>query len=946
MVSCSRDRPKGRASATGGLFCEVCSLFSNVTRCKNVSATNRLWQTLSDNPATCATSCVVASRGNNIVGPDSIRQLVKNGTLNDDTLVFFPYKTEQGRRHLGWHGTHRRWAECKHEFAGGELSQEHRSSRTEKRAQLKVWHEGDVQPSDIKQGLLGDCYLMAACASIALLPPAYLVHDLIIDESDVGLFGVKFYFAGRWMSVVIDDWFPCIICGGVLRPCFAQPSSDGALWTCIIEKAFAKLMGSFEAIIGGEAVDAQNYLCAGDIETRELNGEASLQDSVATEDNPASSSTQRKREKPMQQGVKQDAAEQIWLELCDRVPLPRDRSASSIAIDGGQHTGAAAFFSCAVASSKTSAAASSGLNAQHQYSILGAIELVSSGERIIELRDPHGKCEWNGAFCPTDTRWTSAVKREIFGSSRQSVPESGCAFMRWVDFRSFFDEIGICSAFPQAQAQGVVRRESVLGRFDAHSSGGKHGLDTFKFNPAFSLHMLAGRSSQGKRRAASNERRVRVKVTLSQPDTRPIKRSDVAGGGAHGHALPWEDMYLYCLTASTYQRLTAPRTLARGTESSKRNIRGGASRLSGMLPSQRPTQPVEPSDPYLPDWVREISPTLRLRRRLGQAELDLDPQEHYVLVACPWGPGVSYTADSERSTTNGRTSIGGLGNGWDFCITLHASAEVQLSPFESDRSAELPGTEQRQLMQSLRPRQACCFICERGFETGEAHYEVPEGHTHLQCHEDYRERTARRCLECGKAVLGRYRQLEEDDPNALALRAKLNAAHGFEATIDWKHPLVVHSDNGCYDRYRERTAPRCAVCGGSVLSKYYEVDKDGGDAKLIIHAEGDCYQQYQEATAERCLICKLPVLGSFYDVQKDSKQGKVHADGHCHKRWLESVAPRCADCRKPIMGSSYQVGVHGARVQVHAEGHCLARWKARQEAGRHTHNRAAPDDDY
>ena len=131
-----------------------------------------------------------------------------------------------------------------------------------------------------------------------------------------------------------------------------------------------------------------------------------------------------------------------------------------------------------------------------------------------------------------------------------------------------------------------------------------------------------------------------------------------------------------------------------------------------------------------------------------------------------------------------------------------------------------------------------------------------------------------------------------------------------------------------------------------MLSKYYEVDKDGGGAKLIIHAEGDCYQQYQEATAERCLVCKLPVLGSYYDVQKDSEQGKVHADGPCHKRWLESAAPRCAECSEPIVGSSYQVGAHGARVQVHADGHCLARWKARQETSRHTHNGAASDDDY
>eukprot|EP01043_Picozoa_sp_COSAG02_P034182 COSAG02_NODE_2377_length_9006_cov_6.225864_2_plen_617_part_00 len=502
-----------------------------------------------------ALSFVVASRGEDVVGPDSIRQLVEGGTLNDDTLVFFPYKTEQGRRHKGWHGAHRRWADCRDEFAGGELSQVHRRPNMP----LKVWHEGDVQPSDIQQGLLGDCYLMAACASIALLPPEYLVHDLIIDCSDVGLFGVKFYFAGRWMSVAIDDRFPCIISGGVVRPCFAQPSSDGALWTCIIEKAFAKLMGSFEALIGGAAVDAQNYLCAGDVETRELDGGISLDDFVSTADSSAKRSMKRQTEKEM----KEDAAERIWLELSSRIKLPRDRSASAIRIDGREGTSAAVFFSCAVASGRVSAATTLGLNTQHQYSILGAIELAS-GERIIELRDPHGKCQWNGAYCTNDTaRWTSAVKREILGSSRLSVPESGSFFMTWSDFKSIFTEIGICSAFPKGKGERMERRVSVLGSWQAGSSaGGKCGRETFKFNPAFSLRLRDGRTGRGKRRFVSDER-VRVKVTLSQPDTRPSLQQ-------------WEDMYLYCVTASTYRRLTAPRTVISGIESSKRNIRDGA----------------------------------------------------------------------------------------------------------------------------------------------------------------------------------------------------------------------------------------------------------------------------------------------------------------------------------------------------------------------------------
>lgn len=194
-------------------------------------------------------------------------------------------------------------------------------------------------------------------------------------------------------------------------------------------------------------------------------------------------------------------------------------------------------------------------------------------------------------------------------------------------------------------------------------------------------------------------------------------------------------------------------------------------------------------------------------------------------------------------------------------------------------------------------------------------------------------------------MLDRYHQINEEDDSAAEGGSGVGSGGAQEATEDWKHPRVLHSDasgHDCYERYRERTAPRCAVCGGAVLSKYFQVEtEDGGSVK--IHAEGDCHQRYKEKTAEKCLVCKGPVLDSYYEVGGEGKEGggspagKVHAEGSCHRRWQESVAPRCAVCAKPIIGSSYKVGVQGAdddeeegggmTARVHAEGDCLARWK-------------------
>ena len=39
--------------------------------------------------------------------------------------------------------------------------------------------------------------------------------------------------------------------------------AEKELWCCYMEKAFAKLFGSYEAVAGGECSDALNYLTGG-----------------------------------------------------------------------------------------------------------------------------------------------------------------------------------------------------------------------------------------------------------------------------------------------------------------------------------------------------------------------------------------------------------------------------------------------------------------------------------------------------------------------------------------------------------------------------------------------------------------------------------------------------------------------------------------------------------
>ncbi|KAL1917767.1 uncharacterized protein VTP21DRAFT_3601 [Calcarisporiella thermophila] len=126
--------------------------------------------------------------------------------------------------------------------------------------------------NDVIQGAVGNCWLIAGMTVLRIHPP--LVDKVVpywrqqgweynlefpqtiigeeryrtLDEHP-GVFRFRFYHFGEWVEVVVDDYLPT--CDGQLV--YARSSNPREFWPSLLEKAYAKLCGSYESLETGSA---------------------------------------------------------------------------------------------------------------------------------------------------------------------------------------------------------------------------------------------------------------------------------------------------------------------------------------------------------------------------------------------------------------------------------------------------------------------------------------------------------------------------------------------------------------------------------------------------------------------------------------------------------------------------------------------------------------------
>ena len=119
-----------------------------------------------------------------------------------------------------------------------------------------VVFRGEPRPEDIRQGSVGNCWFVCALSALAEKPELLRQILLTREFNRAGAYQVRLCLAGEWHTVLIDDVLPV---DALQMVCYLKPARR-QLWGPLIEKAAAKLYGSYEALSGGTFAEAFGLL--------------------------------------------------------------------------------------------------------------------------------------------------------------------------------------------------------------------------------------------------------------------------------------------------------------------------------------------------------------------------------------------------------------------------------------------------------------------------------------------------------------------------------------------------------------------------------------------------------------------------------------------------------------------------------------------------------------
>ncbi|XP_041809113.1 calpain-1 catalytic subunit-like isoform X2 [Chelmon rostratus] len=249
---------------------------------------------------------------------------------------------------------------------------------------------------DFGQGIIGNCWFLASIGALTFQKHIFqqvVPLEQTFQEEYCGLFHFRFWRFGRWVDVVIDDKLPTI--NG--RLIFVHSKDPTEFWPALLEKAYAKVCGSYADMNAGTPAEALVDFTGG------------VHICIPLSDPPSN----------------------LW-ELMYRAAKSRS------------------LMGCGTPQGETSenTVLPNGLVQGHAYTVTGIKQVMSQGQlvNLVRLWNPWGAGEWKGDWSDQSVMWqtVSPDDREMC----LSVRDDGEFWMTQEDFCKFYSDLDICCLCP------------------------------------------------------------------------------------------------------------------------------------------------------------------------------------------------------------------------------------------------------------------------------------------------------------------------------------------------------------------------------------------------------------------------------------------------------------------------------------------------------------------
>lgn len=295
-----------------------------------------------------------------------------------------------------------------------------------------------IEPADLLQGSIGNCWFVAAAASMAEFPNE--VRRIFCSSTDLepsGCYTLRLYDhnQGRISDITVDEFIPCYQrrwWDEHGKPLFAKPNGNEA-WVLLLEKGMAKMFGSYSKLDSNNPAVAFRAL-TGEKNTfmwKKVGGswnkwKLSESGFHFTETWPSMVSNRYSDDEFFLELAKYDSSN-FLMSASLKVVHARERRRGDGLVEG------------------------------HAYSLLQVVHV--EGQSLCCLRNPWGVgTQYKGAWSDRDSMWERFPK--VRDRLRPKFVEDGIFWMSWSDFVSRWDTVTYCARSMREGKEAEEHRHS------------------------------------------------------------------------------------------------------------------------------------------------------------------------------------------------------------------------------------------------------------------------------------------------------------------------------------------------------------------------------------------------------------------------------------------------------------------------------------------------------